>query len=378
MVFSKNPVDVIRDRKFSQGEVADSLRLAIMAELDAINLYLQLSRLIDDERVKRVFEDIAKEEKTHLGEFLTLLKSYDPEQVEQLKAGSAEVGELTGIKAPVNDPNNGQKVLGSTNNASDPPPDVVSSSNLSPEELRYVQGRIREVANGVRRFRKYLTVYEVGPGLDAVPLDEVIISTPITATRSVIPLKELSVKFSISQRQVEYARARGGEGGVYSVTADQAAIRLGYEEDSTILSDILGNPKVKSMGVSSWDMPGSAVNEVSSAVNALYSNYIPEPYVLFVSPGRYTKLLMVVEKTGVMELTRVKSLVKDVVVIPQLRDDTALLLSTHQSVIDVAMGIDTALNYLGPEDGAHGFVLWETLAIRIKDPRGVIVLRQGT
>ncbi|WP_367834540.1 encapsulin [Vulcanisaeta sp. JCM 16159] len=349
MVFSKNPVDVIRDRKFSQGEVTDSLRLAIMAELDAINLYLQLSRLIDDERVKRVFEDIAKEEKTHLGEFLTLLKSYDPEQVEQLKAGSAEVGELTGIKAPANDPNNGQKTPGSTNNASDPPSDVVSSSNLSPEELRYVQDRIREVANGVRRFRKYLTVYEAGPGLDAVPLDEVIIGSPITATRSVIPFKELSVKFSISQRQVEYARARGE--GVYSVTADQAAIRLGYEEDSTILSDILGNPKVKSMGVSSWDMPGSAVNEVSSAVNVLYSNYIPEPYVLFVSPGRYTKLLMVVEKTGVMELTRIKSLVKDVVIIPQLRDDTALLLSTHQSVIDVAMGIDTALNYLGPEDG---------------------------
>lgn len=377
MVFSKNPVDIIRDRKFSQGEIADSLRLAIMAELDAINLYLQLSRLIDDERVKRVFEDIAKEEKTHFGEFLTLLKSYDPEQVEQLKAGSAEVGELTGIKLPANDPNNGQRKSGSTSNANDPPPDVVSSSNLSPEELRYIQDRIREAANGVRRFRKYLTVYEAGPGLDSVPLDEVVIGPPITTTRSVVPLKELSVKFPISQRQVEYARARGGE-RIYSVTADQAAIKLGYDEDSLILSDILGNPKVKSMGISSWDMPGSAVNEVSSAVNALYSNYIPEPYVLFVSPGRYTKLLMVVERTGVMELTRIKSLVKDVVVIPQLKDDTALLLSVHQSVIDVAVGVDTALVYLGPEDGTHGFVLWETLAVRIKDPRGgVIILKQG-
>jgi len=55
MGFSKNPVDMVRDRKLSQGEVADALRLAIMAELDAINLYLQLSRLIDDERVRRVF-----------------------------------------------------------------------------------------------------------------------------------------------------------------------------------------------------------------------------------------------------------------------------------------------------------------------------------
>ncbi len=375
MVFSKNPVDIIRDRKFSQGEIADSLRLAIMAELDAINLYLQLARLIDDERVRRVFEDIAKEEKTHFGEFLALLKSYDPEQVEQLKAGSSEVSELTGIKAPVNDPGNVQGNVGNANKSSDPPPDVVSSSNLSPEELRYIQDRVREVANNVRRFRKYLTVYEAGSGLDAVPLDEVTVGPLITATRSVIPLKELSVKFSISQRQIEYARARGER--VYSVTADQAAIRLSYEEDSTILNEILGNPKVRVMSITSWDSPGSAVNEVSGVINALYSNYIPEPYVLFVSPGRYTRLLMIVEKTGIMELTRVKSLVKDVVIIPQLRDDTALLLSTHQSIIDIAVGVDTALVYLGPEDGAHGFTLWETLAVRVKDPRGVIVLKQS-
>ncbi len=42
----------------------------------------------------------------------------------------------------------------------------------------------------------------------------------------------------------------------------------------------------------------------------------------------------------------------------------------HQSIIDLALGVDTALVYLGPENGTHGFVLWETLAVRVKDPRG--------
>ncbi len=372
MVFSKNPVDITRDRKFSAGEVADSLRLAIMAELDAINLYLQLARLIDDERVKKVLEDIAKEEKTHFGEFLTLLKHYDPEQAEQLTAGSTEVGELTGIKTPTGDPD--REEIGASNARGDPPPDVVSSSSLSPEELRQLQNRVREVSNNARRFRRYLATYEAGPGLDAVPLEEAAPGPTIASSRSAIPLKELSVKFSISQRQIEYARARGE--AVYSTAADRAAVRLAYEEDAAILGDILGNPKVKTMGITSWDAPGSAVAEISNAVNTLYSNYVPEPYVLFISPGRYTKLLTVVEKTGVMELTRVKSLVKDVAIIPQLRDDTALLLSTHQSVIDVAIGVDTALVYLGPEDGAHSFTLWETLAVRIKDPSGIIILKQ--
>ena len=40
--------------------------------------------------------DIAKEEKTHVGEFLELLLERDREQVDQLNKGKEEVEELTG------------------------------------------------------------------------------------------------------------------------------------------------------------------------------------------------------------------------------------------------------------------------------------------
>lgn len=90
---SKNPLDLVV-KKFTKEEIIDALRLAIVAELDAINLYSQFARSIDDEKVKKVFEDIAKEEKTHVGEFLALLKMLDPEQVRELEAGEKEVKEL--------------------------------------------------------------------------------------------------------------------------------------------------------------------------------------------------------------------------------------------------------------------------------------------
>jgi uncharacterized linocin/CFP29 family protein len=67
---------------------------------------------------------------------------------------------------------------------------------------------------------------------------------------------------------------------------------------------------------SSWDVLGFAVAEVAKAVAELNRAYVPEPYLLFVSPGRYAKLVAVEESTGVTELTRAKSLVKDVVVAP--------------------------------------------------------------
>lgn len=93
-MMSKHPLDLPLGRRLSKEEVAEALRLSIIAELDAINLYLQLARAVNDEKVKKVFEDVAREEKTHVGEFLALLKSLDLEQVEELEHGSREVEEL--------------------------------------------------------------------------------------------------------------------------------------------------------------------------------------------------------------------------------------------------------------------------------------------
>jgi len=91
---SKNPLDLPKDRKFTINELIEALRISIIAELDAVNLYLQFARACSDEKVRRIFEDIAKEEKTHVGEFLALLKTLDAEQASQLEAGEKEVKEI--------------------------------------------------------------------------------------------------------------------------------------------------------------------------------------------------------------------------------------------------------------------------------------------
>ena len=70
------------------------LRAAIIGELDAINLYEQMAGLAQNEDVKRVLLDIAKEEKTHVGEFQAVLLRIDPEQARELLNGKAEVDEM--------------------------------------------------------------------------------------------------------------------------------------------------------------------------------------------------------------------------------------------------------------------------------------------
>ena len=67
------------------------LRAGIIAELDAINLYEQLAAMAQNQDIKLILLDIAKEEKTHVGEFQTLLLRVDKEQEKELEEGKKEV-----------------------------------------------------------------------------------------------------------------------------------------------------------------------------------------------------------------------------------------------------------------------------------------------
>ncbi len=101
-----------------------------------------------------------------------------------------------------------------------------------------------------------------------------------------------------------------------------------------------------------------------------------QPFILFLSPRRYSKLVAVHERTGVMELNRIKSMVRDVVQLQQLSDNVALLVSANSYMLDVVVGADTVMDYLGSEDGVHIFRVWETIALRIKYPKAIMILKQ--
>ena len=70
------------------------LRTGILAELDAINLYEQLAANATNKKVKDLLLDISREEKTHVGEFETLLLELDKEQEQETKKGKKEVEKL--------------------------------------------------------------------------------------------------------------------------------------------------------------------------------------------------------------------------------------------------------------------------------------------
>jgi len=92
-LLSKIPITL---EKIAKGDLdKEILRVAIIAELDAVNLYEQMAPLTENKQIKTILLDIAKEEKTHVGEFQALLLMTDKQQEKELAEGKKEVEELT-------------------------------------------------------------------------------------------------------------------------------------------------------------------------------------------------------------------------------------------------------------------------------------------
>jgi rubrerythrin len=84
-------------KKLKQSDInKEILRVGMIAELDAVSLYEQLAAMSDNPNIKKVFLDIAKEEKTHAGEFQTMLLRDDKEQLKELDNAKKEIKKLTG------------------------------------------------------------------------------------------------------------------------------------------------------------------------------------------------------------------------------------------------------------------------------------------
>ena len=93
-MLSQLPLDFEKvEKKMVDQEI---LRAGLIAELDAINLYEQLAAQAQDKNIKAILLDIAKEEKTHVGEFQRLLLNRDIQQREELEKGREEVRKEVG------------------------------------------------------------------------------------------------------------------------------------------------------------------------------------------------------------------------------------------------------------------------------------------
>ena len=105
------------ERKMTNAELLQALRIDIASELDAVFLYDAHYLATDDPAAKAVLADIRDEEKAHVGELITLMRHLDPQETVFFQEGEGEVKEMLealGIKAspisPVSGPTVGRLI----------------------------------------------------------------------------------------------------------------------------------------------------------------------------------------------------------------------------------------------------------------------------
>ena len=79
------------EEKFGNRELSRSLRVAIAAEHEAVHLYEAIADATSNAKAKEVLQDIANEEKVHIGELQELLEGIRKDEGEFLAEGREEV-----------------------------------------------------------------------------------------------------------------------------------------------------------------------------------------------------------------------------------------------------------------------------------------------
>lgn len=81
---------------FSDSDTERAIRQTVIAELDAINMYTQLADSIENEDLKNLLKQVAKEEEVHVGEFEKALETISPDTTDNVADGKEEAGRILG------------------------------------------------------------------------------------------------------------------------------------------------------------------------------------------------------------------------------------------------------------------------------------------
>jgi rubrerythrin len=89
-MLSEIPIDLDMVKKEDIDK--ELMRLGIIAELDAVNLYEQMASLTGDENIKSVILDVIREEMIHIAMFQAVLMDVDSEYLKVLAEYSMAKG----------------------------------------------------------------------------------------------------------------------------------------------------------------------------------------------------------------------------------------------------------------------------------------------
>lgn len=265
---------------------------------------------------------------------------------------------------------------------------------FSHEEWEKIDAQVVRIASEQLIGRRILHVYgPLGAGVQSIQLDQFNYeeegeidlfgdseTTEISAeNRRFVAIPMIYKDLSISWRDVESSKQMDLPLEISAVSA--AAASCAKKEDYLIFN---GSGDLQYPGLlnvegrqiiekGNWNEGDNPFNDIAKGIQKLTEKGIYGPYALVTSPDLYTQMQRLQDRTGVLEITRVKELINGkVYTSPVLPENTGVLVAIAPQNMDLVIGQDMVTAYIGPEQLNHKMRVLETILLRIKRPESIV------
>lgn len=215
----------------------------------------------------------------------------------------------------------------------------------------------------------------LGIGSLAVPLNRLSKGEEIrVGERELLSFTTLQQDFLVAMEDLVSAEQAGIPIDLSPVA--EAASRLAVKEDELIFDGLRKARGAQTSPLAEWDKNGGGFASVAAAVEKFMASAVFGPSALVMSPSLYTALQRIMGDTGRLEIDHVRDLMHGSVYFsPTLKAKEAFLLGSAPYHMDLAVAQDMVIAYLGNDGLDHQFRLMEKLALRVKRPDAICILK---
>jgi uncharacterized linocin/CFP29 family protein len=217
-----------------------------------------------------------------------------------------------------------------------------------------------------------------GFGFKVVPLTDCEFEDGITSS-TFIPVNLIESEFCLGKRDL--ASYEKDKVTISLDTVARAAIDCAQKEDKVIFQGVHGSPGLltvkgtSTQTLTKWDKIGTAADQVIEAVTKLDNAGFHGPYSMALAPAEYNLLLRRYPQGEGTELDHIRTIVTEgVVKAPGLKKG-GVLLASGSYFTSLVIGQDMAIGYIGPEGNNMQFHVVESLALLVKVPESICVLK---
>jgi uncharacterized linocin/CFP29 family protein len=236
-----------------------------------------------------------------------------------------------------------------------------------------------EAARGQLAGRRLLHIEgPFGLGLKAVSLQDETTEDGLTMGR-VLPLSLIQKPFTLGTRDLAGYERDGIVLNTRPVV--EAAIAVAKQEDNLIFNGVSGIPGLltvegaQQQQLSAWEKVGMAADDIVKAITALDGAGFHGPYILALAPARYNLMFRRYPQGNQSEMEHVRTMVTEgIVKAPAL--EGGLLLASGRRYASLVLGQDMSIAFIGPAGGEIEFTISESLALRIRWPQAICVLKE--